>query len=116
MVTQYGMSEALGPLALPTTTQAHFLNGSTVERSNTVSEHTARAIDREVAQLMMDALGRALQILRLHRSTLDAVVRLLLAHEVVEGDEVRRLLDAETVVPNLRVPAQATRVSPIAPI
>jgi cell division protease FtsH len=105
MVTQYGMSESLGPLALPTTTQARFLSGGAVERSDTVSEHTARAIDREVTQLMTDAHERALQILRQHRSTLDAIVRLLLAHEVVEGEEVRRLLDAEGAVPNLRVSA-----------
>jgi cell division protease FtsH len=105
MVTQYGMSESLGPLALPTTTQARFLNGGAVERSDTVSEHTARAVDREVTQLMTEAHERALQILRQHRSTLDAVVTLLLAREVVEGDEVRRLLDAEPAVPSLRVSA-----------
>jgi cell division protease FtsH len=101
MVTQYGMSESLGPLALPTTTHARFLSSGAVERSDTVSEHTARAIDREVTQLMTDAHERALEILRQHRSTLDAVVKLLLAHEVVEGDEVRRLLEG-TAVPNLR--------------
>ena len=101
MVTQYGMSESLGPLALPTTTQARFLSSGAVERSDTVSEHTARVIDREVTQLMTDAHERALEILRQHRSTLDAVVKLLLAHEVVEGEEVRRLLEG-TAVPNLR--------------
>ena len=101
MVTQYGMSESLGPLALPTTTQPRFLSSGAVERSDTVSEHTARVIDREVTQLMTDAHERALEILRQHRSTLDAVVKLLLAHEVVEGEEVRRLLEG-TAVPNLR--------------
>jgi cell division protease FtsH len=56
-------------------------------------------MDREVKQLMTDAHERAIDILRQHRSTLDAVVRLLLAHEVVEGDEVRGLLAAESAAP-----------------
>ena len=101
MVAQYGMSESLGPVALPTTSQARFLAG-VVEHGDGVSEDTARAIDREVKQLMTDAHERAVQILRQHRTTLDAVVRLLLATEVVEGDEVRRLLDAEAAAPALR--------------
>ena len=100
MVAQYGMSESLGPVALPTTTPAGFLGGA-VEHDN-VSEDTARTIDHEVKQLMTEAHERALHILRQHRSTLDAVVRLLLAREVVEGDEVRRLLVAEAAAPALR--------------
>ena len=100
MVAQYGMSESLGPVALPTITHAAFLGGA-VEHDN-VSEDTARTIDHEVKQLMTEAHERALQILRQHRSTLDAVVRLLLAREVVEGDEVRHLLEAEAAAPALR--------------
>jgi ATP-dependent Zn protease len=58
-------------------------------------------IDLEVKHLMTDAHG-ASKILSEHRTTLDAVVRPLLEREVVEGDEVRRLLAAETA-PALRV-------------
>jgi cell division protease FtsH len=68
-----------------------------------VSEDTARAVDREVKQLMTEAHTRAVAILRQHRTALDAVVRLLLAHEVVEGEEVRHLVEAEpAVAPALR--------------
>ena len=101
MVAQYGMSESLGPVALPITSQARFLAGA-VEHADTVSEDTARAIDREVKQLMTEAHERAMHILRQHRTTLDAVVRLLLAQEVVDGDEVRRLLETEAAAPALR--------------
>jgi ATP-dependent Zn protease len=59
-------------------------------------------IDLEVKHLMTDAHEGALKILGEHRTTLDAVVRLLLEREVVEGEEVRRLLAAETA-PALRV-------------
>jgi cell division protease FtsH len=95
MVAQYGMSDTLGPVALPTANRARFLQGLAGENPETVSEDTARAIDREVKQLMTEAHDRAVQILQEHRQVLDAVVRLLLDREVVEGDEVRRLLDAE---------------------
>jgi cell division protease FtsH len=98
MVAHYGMSESLGPVALPITNQARFLAGA-APHADMVSEDTARAMDREVKQLMTDAHERAIDILRQHRSTLDAVVRLLLAHEVVEGDEVRGLLAAESAAP-----------------
>jgi cell division protease FtsH len=101
MVAQYGMSESLGPVALPAVPRSRFLSG-VVEQADTISEDTARTIDSEVKQLMTDAHERAVQILKRHRSTLDAVVQLLLAHEVVEGDEVRRLLDAEAAAPTLR--------------
>jgi cell division protease FtsH len=93
MITQYGMSEHLGPVALPAT-RARFLDSGVVERSEMVSEETSRAVDREVKQLMIEAQDRAVEILRRHRSTLDAVVQLLLAREVVDGSEVRRLLDS----------------------
>jgi cell division protease FtsH len=105
MVVQYGMSQSLGPVALPAATRPLFLGGGAVDRSETISEDTARAVDNEVKQLMTEAHERAMQILKRHRSTLDAVVQLLLAHEVVDGDEVRRLLDAEPAIPNLRVSA-----------
>ncbi len=105
MVGQFGMSELLGPVAIPATTPARFLGGAVLERSDTVSEETARAIDLEVRQLMIAAHERAVQILQQHRATLDAVVRLLLTHEVVEGDEVRRLIAAGAAAPALRATA-----------
>jgi cell division protease FtsH len=101
MIAQYGMSEQLGPVALPTP-RASFLNNGAVERTETVSEETARAMDHEVKQLMTEAHTRAVKILRQHRATLDAVVQLLLAHEVVDGSEVRRLLDTAAAKPSLR--------------
>jgi cell division protease FtsH len=104
MIAEYGMSEQFGPVALPTM-RTRFLNSEAVERADMVSEETARAIDREVKQLMTEAHERAIQILRQHRSTLDAVVQLLLAREVVDGSDVRRLLDAEAAQPSLRASA-----------
>jgi cell division protease FtsH len=95
MVAQYGMSEAVGPVAYNTRRRSPFLPVSGTENAETVAEETAREIDLEVKRLMTEASVRASQVLREHRATLDAVVRLLLEREVVDGDEVRRLLHAE---------------------
>jgi cell division protease FtsH len=103
MVAEYGMSDALGPVAFTTGKRAPFLPVPGVEAVDTVAEQTAREIDLEVKRLMMSAYQRASQIVREHRSTLDAVVRLLLEREVMSGDEVRRLLEAEAAAAALTV-------------
>jgi len=95
MVAELGMSDAIGPVAVSRTPRALFLPVSGLEHGETVAEQTAREVDVEVKRLMTEAQGRALQVLREHRTTLDAVVRLLLEREVVSGEDVRRLLDAE---------------------
>ena len=101
MVAQYGMSEVVGPVAFNTRNRAPFLPVPGMENIETVAEETAREIDVEVKRLMIEAHDNAVHVLREHRTTLDAVVRLLLDREVVEGDEVRRLLESETA-PALR--------------
>jgi cell division protease FtsH len=102
MTAEYGMSDAIGPVAVRATARAPFLPVAGLETPDVIAEETAREIDLEVKRLMTEAHERALQILREHRTTLDAVMRLLLQREVVEGDEVRRLLAAETA-PALRI-------------
>jgi cell division protease FtsH len=102
MVAEYGMSDVIGPVAVGTRGHAPFLPVPGMERPEAIAEQTTREIDLEVKHLMTEAHDRAVQILRDHRPTLDAVIRLLLEREVVDGDEVRRLLAVETA-PGLRL-------------
>jgi cell division protease FtsH len=102
MAAEYGMSEAIGPLAVTTRPRTPFLPVSGLETPEPIAQETAREVDLEVKRLMTEAHERALRILREHRATLDTLVHLLLEHEVVEGDEVRRLLAAESA-PALRI-------------
>jgi cell division protease FtsH len=95
MVAEYGMSDTIGPVAAAPRAYAPFLPVQGTERTDSLAEQTAREIDLEVKRLMTEAHGRAVQILRDHRTTLDAVMRLLLEREVVEGEDVRKLLAAE---------------------
>jgi len=103
MVAEFGMSDAIGPVAFNTRSRSPFLLVSGFENAEPIAEETAREIDVEVKRLMTEAHERASRILRDHRHTLDGLVRLLLEREVVEGDEVRRLLASEPAPPALRV-------------
>ena len=96
MVAEFGMSDAVGPVAFHARSRSPFLPVPGFEPADALAEETAREIDVEVRRLMTDAYDRALQLLRTHRRALDGIVRLLLEREVVEGDEVRRLLAAES--------------------
>ena len=93
MVAQYGMSDAIGPVAIGDRNRAPFLPVPGAEPPTSVAEETAREVDVEVKGLMVEAYDSALRVLGEHRAALDAVMHLLLAREVVDGDEVRRLLN-----------------------
>ena len=93
MVAQYGMSDAIGPVAVGDRNRAPFLPVPGAEPPTSVAEETAREVDVEVKGLMVEAYDSALRVLGERRAALDAVMHLLLAREVVDGDEVRRLLN-----------------------
>ena len=95
MVAQYGMSEVIGPVAVTNPRRTPFLPVPGLEVSDSVSEETTREVDVEVKSLMVEAYERALRVLTEHRAALDAVIRQLLAREVVDGDEVRQLLKTQ---------------------
>ena len=103
MVAEFGMSDAVGPVAFNTHSRSPFLPVPGFEQAQGIAEETAREIDVEVKRLMTEAHDRALRVLGEHRHALDAVMRLLLEHEVVEGDEVRRLLASDPAPPALRL-------------
>jgi cell division protease FtsH len=94
MVLQYGMSDKLGPLTYERGRRPLFLEpGLSLPRAE-VSEETAREIDGEVRALVMDAHGRAQQILASQRETLETLARTLLEKETVEGEELRTIIAA----------------------
>ncbi|MDY7012863.1 MAG: ATP-dependent zinc metalloprotease FtsH [Cyanobacteriota bacterium] len=91
MVTTYGMSQVLGPLAYDKARGNNFLgNGANVRRM--VSEKTAEAIDNEVKEIVETAHQQALTILKSNRELLEAIARELLETEVIEGETLQNLL------------------------
>ncbi|MEA5522624.1 ATP-dependent zinc metalloprotease FtsH [Limnoraphis robusta] len=92
MVTTYGMSQVLGPLAYGKGGKANFLGNESNSRRN-MSEKTAEAIDLEVKEIVDAAHHLALDILKKNRALLDEIANQLLATEVVEGEELQAWLD-----------------------
>jgi cell division protease FtsH len=93
MVREYGMSEKLGPLTFERERRPLFLEAMMPPSSKDYSEVTALEIDREVSALMDKAYHRAKDILESKKDTLEKVAKVLLDKEVIEGDELRRLLN-----------------------
>ena len=93
MVTTYGMSKVLGPLAYQQGQQPMFLEGGTPNPRRMVSEHTAEAIDQEVKDIVETAHQQALDILQSNRDLLDTIATKLLETEVIEGEELQGLLE-----------------------
>jgi cell division protease FtsH len=95
MVAAYGMSEVVGPVAFKGRSRQRFLEvpGGDAEP---FSEDTARQIDAEIKQLMVEAHTRASDILRDRRAVLGVLAARLMEQEVVEGTEVRALVEPGT--------------------
>jgi cell division protease FtsH len=91
MVTTYGMSKILGPLAYQQGQQTNFLGGEMNPR-RLVSPQTAEAIDQEVKSIVEQAHQQALDILTKNRDLLETITQKLLEAEVVEGEALQELL------------------------
>jgi len=92
MVTEWGMSEALGAINYDGHKRSRFLDIPVGPERGAYAEDTARLIDAEVKRIMTDAHGEARRILSEKRDVLESVTRRLLEIEVMEGDELRRML------------------------
>jgi cell division protease FtsH len=96
MVTQWGMSDKLGPLKYGDNQEEVFL-GHSVTRTQNVSEETARLIDGEVKAIVTQGYDRAKALLTEHIDQLHAVAGALLELETLTGDEINRVLAGETI-------------------
>src|SRR5262249_22822812 len=90
MVCEWGMSDAMGPLTFGKKEEQIFL-GREIAQHQDYSEDTALKIDHEVKRFVTDAYGRAYQLLMDNKATLIAIADALLAREVLDAEQVRRL-------------------------
>ncbi|MCH7942751.1 MAG: ATP-dependent zinc metalloprotease FtsH [Proteobacteria bacterium] len=97
MVTQYGMSEKLGPLTYAENEQEVFL-GHSVTQTKHVSEATAAVIDSEVRAIVDTCYDRAHKILKDNLENLHVLAKALLEYETLTGDEIVALLKGESIV------------------
>ncbi len=91
MVTHWGMSERLGPVAFRDTEEHPFL-GKEMSAPRQFSEHTAQLIDEEVIRILRDASQRAVDLLTANREKLDLLARKLEKEETLDEHTVEELL------------------------
>jgi cell division protease FtsH len=91
MVTKYGMSKELGPLAYGENEAEVFL-GRSVTKSQNISEDTARKIDSEVKKIVDVGYERAKKVLSEKLDDLHKLAKALLIYETLSGDEIRDLI------------------------
>jgi cell division protease FtsH len=92
MVTEFGMSDALGAINYDGNKRARFLDIPMPQERGLHAEETARLIDAEIKRILTGAHDKAREILTHRRDQLEAVTRRLLEVEVMEGDELRQIL------------------------
>jgi cell division protease FtsH len=92
MVVEFGMSDAIGAINYDGNKRARFLDIPMPQERGLYAEETARQIDGEIKRILTEAHDKARTILTERRGDLETVTRRLLEVEVMEGDELRRLL------------------------
>jgi cell division protease FtsH len=96
MITRFGMSERLGPVALGRQNGNVFM-GRDIASDRDFSDTTAAAIDEEVTQLVNRAYERAKEVLTDNREVLDKLAQMLVEKETVDADELQELLNNSDV-------------------
>ncbi|MGO1118403.1 ATP-dependent zinc metalloprotease FtsH [Rhodovibrionaceae bacterium A322] len=94
MVTEWGMSEKLGPLRYNDNQDEVFL-GHSVARHQNLSEDTARLIDQEIRRIIEEAEVLAKQVLTDHMEDLHTLAKGLLEYETLNANDVDKLLKGE---------------------
>ncbi len=96
MVTEYGMSEKLGPITLGRRHSNPFLGRDLMEDRN-YSEQVAMEIDREVRSIIEKCYTRAKEILTENREKMDRIAKILLERETLEREEFEALMRGEAL-------------------
>ncbi|AVX19302.1 cell division protease FtsH [Carboxydocella sporoproducens DSM 16521] len=91
MITEYGMSENLGPLTFGNRSDQVFL-GRDIARDRNYSEEVAKAIDAEVRRMIEECYQRAESLLLEHKDKLELVANTLMEKETIEADEFTALM------------------------
>jgi cell division protease FtsH len=96
MVCEYGMSDTMGPLTFGKKEEQIFL-GREIAQHQDYSEDTAIAIDREIKRIVTDNYTRAKVLIEEHQMALGAIADALLVREVLDAEQVRRIVAGEAL-------------------
>ena len=96
MVTEWGMSDKLGPLAYGENEQEVFLGHSVTQKKN-ISENTAQEIDKEVRKIVDEAYKKARLIIKKNINQLHRLAKGLLKHETLTGEEIKDVIKGKKI-------------------
>jgi cell division protease FtsH len=114
MVTQFGMSERLGPMSFRIGEEHVFL-GKEIHEQRDFSEGTARIIDEEVQRILTEAEQRAAELLKQNRDKLDRLTEALLVHEELDTEEVDKVFAGVPISDLKKEPPKPQPVPEVAP-
>jgi cell division protease FtsH len=99
MVSEFGMSDEIGPMALRRPNEEVFLGRDISSRRSRYSEETSKIIDKEVKSIISDARNRALKLLKENMARLIKIADYLLERESLSGEDIDKIIKEESVVP-----------------
>ena len=94
MIREFGMSDKLGPLSFKKKDEEIFL-GRDIGQQKGYSERTAQIIDEEAKEIIMECFQRAKKLLQENKDRLEELARVLVEKEVLEGEEIKRIIKGE---------------------
>ena len=103
MVTEWGMSDKLGPILYAENSGEVFL-GKSVTKSQNMSEETAQLVDEEIKAFVMTAYEKAKEILTKHRKDWEKLAEALIEYETLTGDEIKDLLAGKEIDKSKELP------------
>ena len=113
MVTHFGMSDAVGPIAVGDRDSEIFLGREVMQRHE-VSNKTAELVDQELKRILSDAFDKARTILTEHRDQLDRLAAALVERETLDRNEVDLVVAGQALPPVIRPPTPGSP-SPVTP-
>jgi cell division protease FtsH len=96
MVTEWGMSQVLGPLLYNENQQEVFLGHSIAQHQN-MSEETAGMIDEEIRRIVNAGYDKAWEVLSANQDELESITQALMEYETITGAEVQALMNGEKI-------------------
>ena len=114
-VSQWGLSDAIGPILVGDNEQEVFLGRELTSR-RTVSERTAQQVDDEVSRVINEAYNRAMDTVTAHRDLLERIANALLERETLPRDDIALLEKGEPLPPRVDPPTSLPAAVPAAAV
>ena len=105
MVTEWGMSDLLGPVLYAENSEEVFL-GKSVTQNKNMSEETARVVDAEIKRLVCEAHEGAVNILKEKKEDWERLSEALIEYETLTGDEIKQVIAGEKIDKSAECPVE----------